>query len=162
MSRLIDRVVDALQGTTPRRQHTWDERNYSDGLHRHLRRHFGLVERSRMHVPGRRADLLITNSPTRGLATHAGVPRARFSPEEEAVVVEVKLDLRSSSEFKRLNDQMNDYHCSLSEHARMVVLLLGDTRDDFVSELEARAERERRDDSVYRRSRWFRLLLHRF
>lgn len=158
--RFIDFIDQTVSQWPVRRERTWHERQYSDALLDHIGRHVRFADAARSRMVGvRRADLYLVkrNDGTVGLFP-ARDPKWSVVQPEEAVAVEVKLDLRQRREMLRLEAQMRDYLKAISPSDRLIVLLLGQTRPEYVRALRAQEEETRCDDARYRNSRRMRVI----
>lgn len=153
-SRDFHSVLALIECWRPGRNPSWAERNYSDALKDLLNARFPLVASDvppvRRRARGRRGQELNFArrskfvSPRRDLRDERTIrrrPDIRIATATVTTYVELKLDLRSSAEMARLIEQIDDI--LVEEQRRLIVVLMGDTRSEFVDELREFEEETR-------------------
>src|SRR5262249_601760 len=105
----------------------WKERDYRDDLLAELKKGFARerLDGSRRVGP-RRTDLYLVRRMGRQVDLFNGYEQGSvpLSASDEGIVVEIKLDLNSKAEMRRLKGQIRDYLENRHEVHRLIVLLL--------------------------------------
>lgn len=138
MENALSTLLTHVEAWAPKEQAGWGENDYRDELKRWLGDRIGgvpvSVAKSKYLSNGlRRPDLRI-----RFCTSSSGRLKLEDGRSDEVVYVEMKLNLQTPRELTRLKRQIEDI-LGVTERPlrRLLVLLVGSTKQEFVPDLEA-------------------------